>query len=97
MKIGYLEILVLIDSLFCINWSLVFGSDLVSVSPLPVVVPIVVNFLDRDRCLRWDVVRELIRTFFAIAFFSLLEASLAIFVRSQCLGVAGYVLELIWR
>ena len=43
------------------NRRFIFGFDFVSFSPLPVVVAVVVDLFDRDRGLRGDVVRKIVR------------------------------------
>jgi len=60
--------------------------------PLPVVVPIVVDLLDRDRCFGWDVVREVIRALLtSVSSASSSRRASRLLVFGQRLGVAGSV------
>ena len=43
-----------------VDWRFIFGFDFIAISPLPVVVAVVVDFLDRDRGLRRDVIGGII-------------------------------------
>jgi hypothetical protein len=44
-----------------IDWALVFGFHAISLSPLPIVVAVIVDLFDCDRCLRWNIIREIFR------------------------------------
>ena len=62
--------------------TLVLGFDTIPVPPLPVVVAVVVDLLDRDRCFRRNVVGEILGGSFdpvGIVFFSEAFLSFAIF------------------
>jgi len=70
-------------------------ADLFTISPLPAVVAVVVDLLDRDRGLRRDVVRKIVRSIVDFVVLRLLlEPGLASFVFCQLLGIACDVLEL---
>jgi hypothetical protein len=61
-------------------------------------VAVVVDRLDGDRGLRRDGVQKVVRTLFDFVLVRLLlETGFALFVLSEFLGVAGNVLELLWR
>jgi hypothetical protein len=80
-----------------IDGAFILRTDFFAIPPLPVVVAVVVNLLDRDRGLRRDVVREVVGPLVDLVLLRFfLEAGLASFVLGQFLGVAGNVLELVW-
>ena len=51
-----------------VDWRFILGFDFIAISPLPVVVAVVVDLLDRDRRLRRDVIREVVGTLVNLAF-----------------------------
>ncbi|EMA07941.1 hypothetical protein C438_02432 [Haloferax denitrificans ATCC 35960] len=75
-----------------VDWAFIFGFDFVTFSPLPVVVAIIVDLLDRNRRLRGDIVWKVVRPFFEFPFrWLFLETSLALLVFGQLFGIAGNV------
>lgn len=77
-----------------IDWPLVLRLHFVAFPPLPVVVAVVVDFLDRDRGFRRDVVRKIVRPLVDLVVIRLLlETRFASFVFCQRLGVARDVLD----
>jgi len=82
---------IVLDLLVGIDWAFIFGLDLISLSPLPVVIAIIVDFLDCDRYPPRDIVGEVIRCLLAIGLVSLLlfEASFALLVFGQCFAITG--------
>jgi hypothetical protein len=79
-----------------IDGAFIFRPNCFSIAPLPVVVAVVVDFLDRDRRFRGDVIREVIGTLVDLVFLiRLCQPCLSFLVLSEFVGVSGDVLELL--
>jgi len=72
------------------------GTHFFAFPPLPVVVAIIVDLLDRDRGLRWDVIREIVRSLFDLVLICrLLEMGLSFLVLGERFSVRRDVSELL--
>ena len=66
-----------------IDWRFIFPLDCISISPLPIVVAVVVDILNRDRGLGRDAPREIVGLFIDLVFARFLNPSVASFVLRQ--------------
>ena len=83
-------------SLVRVDWPFILGFDRFAFPPLPVVVAVVVNFLDRDRGFRRDVVRQIVRSLFDfLLIWRLLETGLSFLVLGDRFSVRSNVSELL--
>jgi hypothetical protein len=71
--------------------SFVLRRNVVAISPLPIVVAVVVDLLDRGRRLRWDVIRKVVGARFDLVLIFLAKAGLTLLVVRKFLGVPGNV------
>ena len=81
-----------------IDGTFIFRSYFFSIPPLPVVVAVVVDLLDRDRRLRRDIIGEVIGSLVDPVFLLRLgKAGLALAMLGEVLGIVGNVSEQLGR